>query len=66
LQKLQYQMQHRAHSADILECVKLYIEHVESIELSSVNNLSISMLRKKILRESLINERLSVLLAGVV
>ncbi len=48
-------MQHRAHMVDVLECVKLYIEHVETNELTSVNNLSISFMRKKTLRESLVN-----------
>lgn len=65
LQKLSYQMQHRVHSAEVLECVKLYIEQVEGTDLASVNNLPISMLRRKILKDSLVNERLSVLLAGL-
>lgn len=47
-------MQHKAHSSEVLECVKIYIDHVEKNELASVNNLPISILRRKIVKESLV------------
>lgn len=69
LDKLHYQLQHRSTSAcssEILMSTKEYLDYVHSNELASVNALELPTVRKKLIKESLLYERISILMVSLV
>ena len=66
LDKLLYQLHQRDDSGAKLTTIKEYINYIANHELGSINNADLSPIRKKIIKDSQLYERIAILMIGFI